>query len=77
MMPSLFGIAFPLSNYSLSYNLIKRIGFWDTCEDAIGEDMHTTLKASWKTEGETISVPIYVPFNQVNLETGKGYCSNI
>ncbi len=39
--------------------------------------MHTTLKASWKTAGETISIPIYVPFNQVNLETGKGYFNNI
>lgn len=33
---SFWKMSFPLSNYSLSYNLIKRIGFWDTCADAIG-----------------------------------------
>jgi hypothetical protein len=44
---SLFGISFPLSNYSLSYSLAKKIGFWDTCPDAIGEDFHTTIKGFW------------------------------
>lgn len=33
---SFIDLHFPLSNYTLSYNLIKKIGFWDTCEDAIG-----------------------------------------
>lgn len=33
---SSFGMSFPISNYTLSFNLIKRIGFWDTCADAIG-----------------------------------------
>lgn len=41
---------FPLSNYSVSYNLMKRIGWWDTCADAIGEDFHTTQKCYWKTK---------------------------
>jgi hypothetical protein len=27
---------FPLSNYSISYNLSKKIKWWDTCADAIG-----------------------------------------
>lgn len=31
-----FYFTFPLSNYTLSYNLVKRIKFWDTCSDAIG-----------------------------------------
>ncbi len=30
------GISFSLSNYTLSYSLIKRVGFWDTIEEAIG-----------------------------------------
>jgi hypothetical protein len=47
---SYYDLTYPLSNYSLSYNLVKRIGFWDTCADAIGEDLHTTLKALWKTK---------------------------
>jgi hypothetical protein len=33
---SVFNITFSLSNYTLSYDLIKKIGFWDTCADAIG-----------------------------------------
>jgi len=33
---SYYDLTFPLSNYTLSYNLAKRIGFWDTCADAIG-----------------------------------------
>jgi hypothetical protein len=43
-------MTYSLSNYTLSYNLIKRIGFWDTCADAIGEDFHTMMKALWKTK---------------------------
>ena len=66
-------MSFPLSNYTLSYNLIKRIGFWDTCADAIGEDFHTTIKAYWKTQGDMKTCPIYTPFNQVNIATGNGY----
>ena len=49
---SVFNVTFPLSNYSLSYELVKKIGYWDTCADAIGEDFHTTQKAFWKTGGE-------------------------
>ena len=72
-LTSFLDLAPPLSNYTLSYQLVKRIGFWDTCADAIGEDFHTTQKAYWKTDGEIFTVPIYAPFNQVNISTGKGY----
>ena len=30
------GVTFSLSNYTLSYSLVKRVGFWDTVEEAIG-----------------------------------------
>lgn len=56
---------------------MKRIGFWDTCPDAIGEDFHTTMKSYWKTKMEVQGVPIYVPFNQVNISTDHGYCSDM
>lgn len=46
---SVFDITFPISNYTLSYKLIKRVGFWDTCTDAIGEDFHMAQKVFWKT----------------------------
>lgn len=62
---SLFHTAFPLSNYSLSLALAQRIGYWDTCPDAIGEDLHTTLKAFWKTGGEVQTIPIFTSFNQL------------
>jgi hypothetical protein len=74
---SCFDLTYPLSNYTLSYNLAKRIGFWDTCADAIGEDFHTMMKALWKTSMEVKGRPIYVPFNQVNICTGNGYCADV
>jgi hypothetical protein len=76
-MVSIFDASFPLSNYSLSFNLAKRIGFWDTCADAIGEDFHTTLKAYWKCHGDVESFPIYAAFNQVNIQTGNGYIADV
>lgn len=67
----------PLSNYSLSFNLIKRIGFWDTCPDAIGEDFHTTIKAFWKCDGDIRTVDMHIHFNQVNVQTGMGYIEDV
>ena len=72
-----FYFSLPLSNYSISYSLIERIGFWDTNPDAIGEDFHTFQKCFWKAEGPIHSVPIYTPFNQLSLVTGNGYCSDL
>ncbi len=66
---SIFDFTFALSNYTISYNLIKSVGFWDTCADAIGEYFHTCQKIFWKTNGEAKTIPIYVPFNQVNVST--------
>lgn len=74
---SCMDLGFPLSNYTISYKLIKRIGFWDTCADAIGEDFHTAQKTYWKTHGEVKMRPIYVCFNQVNISTGNGYFSDL
>jgi hypothetical protein len=68
---------YPLSNYTLSFALIKKIGFWDTCPDAIGEDFHTTMKAYWKCQGDVYTKVIYTPFNQVNIQTGKGYFADV
>ena len=62
--------SFPLSNYSLSYSLIKKMGFWDTNADAIGEDFHTCQKCFWKNDGDIENIPICVPFNQLSLTTG-------
>jgi len=74
---SLFGASFPLSNYSLSYSLVEKIGFWDTCPEGIGEDFHTTIKAFWKTNGKITTVPIFTPFNQLSIHTGKGFWTDV
>ena len=46
------GLGFPISNYTLSAALLERIDFWDTVEDAIGEDFHMFVKAYFKTGGQ-------------------------
>ena len=74
---SIFDVTYPLSNYSLHFTLAKRIGWWDTCADAIGEDFHMTEKAFWKTDGNIIAIPILAPFNQLSIQTGKGYWADI
>ncbi len=74
---SVFSLGFPLSNYTLSLKLAQRIGYWDTCADAIGEDFHTVIKSVWKTKGKVKTQPIFVPCNQVNIETGRGYLANL
>jgi len=70
---SFWNVGFPLSNYSISFAKMKEIGFWDTCPDAIGEDFHTTLKAFWKSKESIEVIPIYAMFNQLCVQTGKGY----
>jgi len=34
-------------------------------------------KLCWKTQGQAETVAIYVPFNQLNLETGQGYMADM
>jgi len=45
-------LGFPISNYTMSLALLERIDFWDTTEDAIGEDFHMFVKAYFKTHGQ-------------------------
>ena len=75
-LSNVYGISMPLSNYTLSYNLIKRIGYWDTCADAIGEDYHTTVKAMMKTHGEIKTRKVMVPLNQMCIITGDGFLAD-
>ena len=50
------GLGFPISNYTMSAALLERIDFWDTVEDAIGEDFHMFVKAYFKTGGQVCGV---------------------
>ena len=61
------GFGFAISNYTVSYTLAKRIDFWDPNEESITEDLHFMQKASWKTQGEMKTVPIFVPVNLMNV----------
>jgi hypothetical protein len=70
---SIFNFTMGVSNYTISYRLLERIGFWDICKYSKGEDLRITSKAIWKTEGEAKTCPIYIPINQLNLTTNKGY----
>ncbi|KAG1086269.1 hypothetical protein G6F42_021059 [Rhizopus arrhizus] len=70
------GIGFPCSTYSISWKLADQVGYWDTDADAVGEDMHMTLKSLFKTEGQARMTPIFVPINLTNVET-EGYIENL
>ena len=58
---------------SMCLALIKQVGYWDTCGDAIGEDFHMTIKSFWKTKGNVYTEYIHLPFNQLNVQTGVSY----
>lgn len=70
------GLAFPCSTYSLSMILAEHVGYWDTDQDAVGEDMHMMLKCFFKTDGLARCCPIFVPINLTNVQT-SGYFSNM
>jgi len=46
-------------NYSLSFKLMDRIGYWDP--DVIPEDWHMFFKAFFETDGKAEVEPIYLP----------------
>lgn len=70
------GLCVPCSNYSLSFILADRVGYWDVDADAIGEDMHMWLKCFFKTDGHVRTAPIYVPINLTNVQC-DGYLANL
>ena len=39
--------------------------------------MHMCLKAMFKTNGEVKTVPIFTPFNQLNIQTGNGALADV
>ena len=58
---SSMGLGFPISNYSMTLALLERVDFWDTTEDAIGEDFHMFVKAYFKTHGQASALPVPLP----------------
>lgn len=77
LLSSPIDATFPLSNYTLPYRLIKNVGFWDTCADAIGQDFHTNMKIFWNGQGKVRTFPVFIPFNQLCVQTGEGFLSDV
>lgn len=48
-------------NYSLSYKLLEKVGFWDP--DIIPEDWHMFFKAFFTTDGRVEVEPIFLPLS--------------
>ncbi len=54
-----FGVAFPISTYSLSYRLAEQVGYWDPA--VVAEDWHMFLRCFIGTAGRTRLETIYLP----------------
>lgn len=66
-------IAPPTSVYSLSLDLIDRVGGWDGGCEAIGEDLHMYIKCFFALNGNLTSRTILSPVSQSNVVgSGKG-----
>jgi hypothetical protein len=74
---SAFDIALPFSNYTMSYRILKKCGFWDKGKDSVAEDNHNFSKMFWATNGDAYGVPIYTPFIQANIQSGDNYLDNM
>ena len=66
-------LGFPISNYTMSLALLERVDFWDTSEDAIGEDFHMFVKAYFKTHGQVRCSSCQPrPFQKPSSRAGAG-----
>jgi hypothetical protein len=74
---SAFDIRLPFGYYSMSYNLIKSVGYYDTVEEAMCEDIHNYLKLHFKTQGAVKPIFINIPFTQTSVSTGKGLYADV
>ncbi|KAI9350225.1 hypothetical protein BDR26DRAFT_891518 [Obelidium mucronatum] len=55
------------SAYSVPMELARAVGFWDTTWEAVGEDLHMTLKCYFATGGRLRLIPIYSPASCFNV----------
>ena len=69
-------VGFPMSAYSMSLNLVRRVQFWDTHPDSIGEDMHMFIKAYIRTKGEVKLQFVPAPINMGHVE-GDTYLGTV
>ncbi|KAK0618445.1 glycosyl transferase family group 2-domain-containing protein [Bombardia bombarda] len=62
----------PTSVYSLSLELVDRVGGWDCDSEAIGEDLHMYLKCFFALNGNLTVRTVLSPVSQTNV-TGGGH----
>jgi len=62
------------STYSLSFSLLKRIGFWDT--DVIPEDYRIFFKAFYKLQGKVWIEPIFLK-TSMDAPLSSGYINSL
>jgi hypothetical protein len=61
-------VKFPCSVYTVTMLLAQRVGFWDAGPEAIGEDMHMSLKCLTATHMKLKITPIYIPASCSNVQ---------
>jgi len=65
-------VGLPLSNFSISLQLLQEIEFLDTNAVSIAEDAHLFLKAFFKTRGRARLRGIFVPLNMACVKSREG-----
>ncbi|KAF4996465.1 hypothetical protein FDECE_12438 [Fusarium decemcellulare] len=70
-------IAPPTSVYSLSLDLVDRVGGWDCGSEAIGEDFHMYIKCFFALNGNLTGRIIHSPVSQCNVTGGGGVLNDI
>ncbi|CAK7271430.1 hypothetical protein SEPCBS119000_004602 [Sporothrix epigloea] len=63
-------IAPPTSVYSLSLQLVDRVGGWDCGSEAIGEDLHMYIKCFFALNGHLTVRTVLSPVSQTNVTAG-------
>lgn len=69
-------VKFPCSVYSVSMLLAQHVNFWDAGPEAIGEDMHMSIKCLTRTRMKLKLTPIYIPASCSNVQ-GNSYMKSI
>ncbi|KAI8609517.1 hypothetical protein BC830DRAFT_1173485 [Chytriomyces sp. MP71] len=60
-----------LSSYSVPFELVAAVNFWDVGAEAMAEDMHMTLKLTMATSGRLQVCHVFSPISQCNIVGDK------
>ncbi|PWN43299.1 hypothetical protein IE81DRAFT_322599 [Ceraceosorus guamensis] len=65
----------PTSAYAATMELVKHCDFWDSGPEAVGEDFHFAVKATFDTRGSVFAQTIYSPASQTNVVGSPSHSS--